>query len=427
MSYPVAYRKGSEQYSSPPADERFRGFQAGPPQAANDNIVAANDNIVDLLPDEQRKQLTRRLINEIERQAVRRLAPKLVPYANALSLAYDAYEFYEWATRKDDVGQPIVTRRLRSEPDFRSWEWQAKHDWPDPSYAMYPPYQTSSAFQFVTWWYCDTGEVLAGSMTLAGLPGHAATIADGVDAVTHGYGAVYTIPVGWPHPPGSRSYQMQMPEVWMGATADDPWYETIVSYDPATEVPVLNPVQWRQARWESEAGEDDPAKDNEPYRAQDERPNEWALSWGSPDVAPGPAPVNHASTKPPKGTKERKFIANARGVIAELFGAMTEWEDFIRALWGALPKKYRTGYYKLHGKNGTVYYKRRRKAGLPEMQRDLWKHFDALDFNDAVWNVATNQLQDALIGKLGKAQQRAARDWLAKMGRPVGFGTGPGM
>lgn len=416
MSYPVAYRKGSEQYSLPPADERFRGFQAGPPQAANDNIVAANDNIVDLLPDEQRKQLTRRLINEIERQAVRRLAPKLVPYANALSLAYDAYEFYEWATRKGDVGEPVFMRVPRSVPDFRSWEWQAKHDWPDPNYVQYPPNRPG----FVTYW-ADSPHNVQYAFELSRLAGHAATISD--QSLT-AFGAVYDLGPYLGHP---HQYRMENPEVWVDTVAGDAWYETTVLYDPASEVPVLNPVQWRQARWESDAGEDDPAKDNEPYRAQDERPNEWALSWGSPDVAPGPAPVNHASTKPPKGTKERKFIANARGRIAELFGAMTEWEDFIRALWGALPKKYRTGYYKLHGKNGTVYYKRRRKAGLPEMQRDLWKHFDALDFNDAVWNVAMNQLQDALIGKLGKAQQRAARDWLAKMGRPVGFGTGPGM
>lgn len=416
MSYPVAYRKGSEQYSPPPADERFRGFQAGPPQAANDNIVAANDNIVDLLPDEQRKQLTRRLINEIERQAVRRLAPKLVPYANALSLAYDAYEFYEWATRKGDVREPVITRVPRSVPDFRSWEWQAKHDWPDPSYALYPPNRPG----FVTYW-ADSPHNLQYAFELSSLAGHAATISDQSDTA---FGAVYDEGAYMGHP---HHYRMENPEVWIGTVAGDVWYETTVLPDTGVEVPVLNPVQWRQARWESEAGEDDLAKDSEPYRAQDERPNEWALSWGSPDVAPGPAPVNHASTKPPKGTKERKFIANARGRIAELFGAMTEWEDFIRALWEALPKKYRTGYYKLHGKNGTVYYKRRRKAGLPEMQRDLWKHFDALDFNDAVWNVAMNQLQDALIGKLGKAQQRAARDWLAKMGRPVGFGTGPGM
>ena len=144
----------------------------------------------------------------------------------------------------------------------------------------------------------------------------------------------------------------------------------------------------------------------------------------------GTAPKYHVSRVPPRGRKQKKFMAQSKlafRAIANVFGSLTEVSDFVEALWKALPKKYRYGYYALHGKGGKIVYVRRHKAGLPQMSRDIFNHLDQIDMNGAIWNVLTNQLEDALVGKFGKAQQRASKDYLNQIGRPFGFGTGPAL
>lgn len=143
--------------------------------------------------------------------------------------------------------------------------------------------------------------------------------------------------------------------------------------------------------------------------------------------------ITHTSRRPPSNVKERKFIANARGQIANLFGTITEYGDFIDALLDALPHRIKPGtknesivpgWYLIHGKGGKPFWIQRHEGTLVQKTQALWQNAEHIDFNAMLWNVAVNQLQDHLIGKFGKAQQDAARNWLESMGRPVGFGTG---
>lgn len=141
-----------------------------------------------------------------------------------------------------------------------------------------------------------------------------------------------------------------------------------------------------------------------------------------PDGTVRPPNDTHTNSPPAPGDKERKVIANPRSssLVSWLVGTVTESIDFIEALHDALPKdRQATSWYK--DKNGKW-----RKAN-PSAQKQLdalYKNIDKLDVKQALKNVLINQLQDALIGKLGSRAQKEAKPFLEMLGRPVGFQTG---
>lgn len=137
-----------------------------------------------------------------------------------------------------------------------------------------------------------------------------------------------------------------------------------------------------------------------------------------------PKPDDHRSKPPGPGDKERKVIANVRNgsLVGWLIGTVTESIDFIEAVHKALPKDVRMHWRKdAKGKWRPV------KPAVDVMLADLYQHFDKLDLNEALKNVLIEQLQDAAVGKLGKRAQQEAKPFLEKLGRPVGFGTGPAL
>lgn len=134
----------------------------------------------------------------------------------------------------------------------------------------------------------------------------------------------------------------------------------------------------------------------------------------------------HVSRPAPQGTKERKFIANVRAAsfLGRVLNFTTESMDMVTAVWEAIPPRYRASqkYSKKKGKWVQIY------QPLPqEKMKELWQHFDKVDVNEAIKNIAVNQLEDAAIGKLGAAAQKHAKPVLEQLGRPVGFGTGPAL
>lgn len=138
---------------------------------------------------------------------------------------------------------------------------------------------------------------------------------------------------------------------------------------------------------------------------------------------PSAPPTSHVMT--PR-TRERKFIANvrARSFIGKVVNFTTESLDMLTAVWEALPEKYRTGQVWSRRKNKwvQVYYPKPQ-----EKAADLWKHWKEIDVNEAIKNIALNQLEDAAYGRLGAAQQKAARPLLEAIGKPVGLTTGPAL
>lgn len=138
-------------------------------------------------------------------------------------------------------------------------------------------------------------------------------------------------------------------------------------------------------------------------------------------------PGTHINAPPAAGTKERKVIANvaARSLVGLAANFLTEGADAIEAIHDALPPEAKSGWYHLHGKGGKMYWKKRRKVSPQVMLRDLYRHWDKVDVSDALKNLAKNEVEDRLIGKAGRAQQKASQGWLQQLGRPVGLGTGP--
>jgi len=149
------------------------------------------------------------------------------------------------------------------------------------------------------------------------------------------------------------------------------------------------------------------------------------------------------------------------GIVA---GAVTESVDGLTAVWKALPPEYRTGMKYVRATNIATYevftltgwewrtkdqmgpdvlfWSGRKDAAYnikgyrwrqnyypkpQEMARDLWKHWDKVDVSEAVWNLASNEVEDRAYAKMSPSNTVSGRQWLERTGRPVGFETGLAM
>lgn len=413
MTYPVAYRKDSQEYTDWPRPKGARDIQTRKPRPANDNVPdPANDNISELIPEEIRQRVNARTLSNAGRFLGRKVLPKLNPYADAISIGVQIGEMI------NEFRRPIITPGTpgggEASLDLTGWDWEGSPFNYPADRPYWVRFQVSDYFGIT---YADTIEEL---------PGHAASPADNaIDAL----GSVY-----WQG--GDAQYMLKAPDMWHDGLVD-PWVETGGS--PETVRWVVEPTRDRRpSRIEREnsdsGGEEIPAHDPEVWINTRHRLNTWAVSTGV-TIRPGGAiadapfapPRIHINRPPPKGTKEKKFIASARGTIVAVFGGVTEVSDMVDALWEALPKSRRYGYYLLHKKGGGTFWKRRHGATMGRKMRDIWGGLDDLDLNEAIWNLATNQLEDAAIGKLGKAAQKAQKPWLDQLGRPLGLGAGPAL
>lgn len=120
--------------------------------------------------------------------------------------------------------------------------------------------------------------------------------------------------------------------------------------------------------------------------------------------------------KPGNKTRESKWTptsgATVGSTVLRAVGMVTEGLDFAGALWSALPKSQRTGYYPLHyrdKKTGDikVYYKYRHKASVQDKLKDLVRGFDDIDVSKAISAVIDENIEDALYGGVGRATQKA--------------------
>lgn len=123
-------------------------------------------------------------------------------------------------------------------------------------------------------------------------------------------------------------------------------------------------------------------------------------------IAPKPVvlPGVHRNRPPPRGTKERKFIlAPAQdSVIGILANAVTETNDFVEALYFAIPPRLRGP---------------KRHTTLQEKMAAIYLHYDQINVGYAFNNLLQNQIGDAIGGMQGRLQARA--------NRKLGLSTGP--
>lgn len=123
-------------------------------------------------------------------------------------------------------------------------------------------------------------------------------------------------------------------------------------------------------------------------------------------------------------TRERKFNGNAFTLaVWRVVDTTTEGNDFIRALFKALPPRRQREFHRWFNQR----YGDRDNAGWYVYHRTLWtiRHFNEIDINEAIGNVIMNQIEDRIWGAYFAERSRQSRQGRRfgpyERGRPRGF------
>lgn len=173
--------------------------------------------------------------------------------------------------------------------------------------------------------------------------------------------------------------------------------------------------------------------------------------------APSPVPVPGGNPQPPgPNVKERKVRVKLYGVyqaVGRAWGFATEAGDAVDAVHDALanhckakpvwvptdrPSSGNIGIRQRQGirKRGALNWRWKPGKGwvrengyyraptLVEKSNAVYKNFECVDIGKAIENLAKDQLEDFLIGKIGEQLKKASK---RKKGLPLGYGTGPAL
>lgn len=114
----------------------------------------------------------------------------------------------------------------------------------------------------------------------------------------------------------------------------------------------------------------------------------------------GIIPPSFQYAKPPPGTREKKLKVNTRLAPFLIINALTESIDFTKAIWEALPAKYRKA-------KGTR---------IDYMLADIWRHWDKIDWREAAYNLVENAVEDNTIGRINRAVNSRTEDVFGRTG-----------
>lgn len=183
------------------------------------------------------------------------------------------------------------------------------------------------------------------------------------------------------------------------------------------------------------------------------------LPGGSPSVTVDPQgnvrPRTQANpARPGRGVAEKKVKGGAALFAAgKAIGAVTETADFVEALYKALDKQclkakgasaprttWRAGatgagrmgddgknwhWSPGHGWRREVGYYQ--KVSMPDQAMAIYRNLDCLDVEQAIKNVIANQIEDAILGSLGKQSKKASQKKRPHGAMPFGFEVGPAL
>lgn len=138
------------------------------------------------------------------------------------------------------------------------------------------------------------------------------------------------------------------------------------------------------------------------------------------EVGPGVSvvtPPAHKNEPADTNTRESKHKLLAHhSLVGRIFGGLTEGADFVDALYEALPDWVRKiERRKRHGKDPSF-------TGKMEV---LWKYHKHINVEQAIVNVAMNQIEDMLLGKTMQRINKGFSEAPHFRNRPVGIGFGP--
>jgi hypothetical protein len=131
---------------------------------------------------------------------------------------------------------------------------------------------------------------------------------------------------------------------------------------------------------------------------------------GPPISRPPSVVAPHSAARPRRGTREKKLIGQAKGALKTFLNVVTEGKDVVDAVYKGLPVK-------------------RRKFGASPQEKAaaIYKHFDELDAGIAIKELIKNQAEDAVFGKIGRAQGKANRRLSERYGARIQIGMGPAL
>lgn len=403
---------------------------------ANDRGHYIRQKIQRDLKEEAAQQATKRLTRQVAKQLFKRLA-------GPASLLLDAYELYDlakktdWRKKQPDQSTELEPRPTGSTGPTVPANWIEQFTWSD----------AVGAAGGSSWQYRDVGHFSnpGSSSQIIGDPGSNLWSNIGSDPKYRvrpdsteitavgphgsnqwGVNGHWHVPANTTQPGGLRRPRQEgdiAPDTAPGPNpAQRPGHSSNPDRRRQFDQPGRHPYAPSHGPLPTRVPS--PTTDPRPSPAGKPRPIAPPMIIGGPGTLPktNPKPDGHNSTPPGPGEKERKTIANPKsgGLVSWAVGTVTESIDFIEALHDALPDDVKRHYYK--DSKGKW---RRAKPSASTMLKDLYKNFDKLDLNEALKNVIINQLQDAIIGKLGARAQKEAKPFLELLGRPVGFGTGP--
>lgn len=183
---------------------------------------------------------------------------------------------------------------------------------------------------------------------------------------------------------------------------------------PYRLIPRLRPNPWRSPHEQRQAGYDSPSlpggRPGIPVRP-DQLPTTYPTVEYSSNPADTPRPLPVHTLKPPGGgEKEGKVkISNGERFIHNIVSTVGEVNEFIDALYKTLPSAKKVKY------NGTFYTK---FAPTPqEKVRALYDNWAHVNYVEAIFNVAENQIEDRIFGEIGKANAKLSREVLTSRSR----------
>jgi len=154
-----------------------------------------------------------------------------------------------------------------------------------------------------------------------------------------------------------------------------------------------------------------PQEDPTPKNPYDPYPEPWIGERPSIDFEPfkPPTPGVHEERPPEPPEKEgKKRLSNTVAAgwtkfLEKAVNGYTESDDFITAIYKGLPWYLR----RWRGRDGVW---RDRDITSKSRAERIYKEFGNIDINDAIGNVAVNELNDRAYGKVGNALSKRARE-----------------
>lgn len=271
-------------------------------------------------------------------------------------------------------------------------------------------------------------------------------------------------PPGAPQPSPDYVPRRVIPEL-----PDSPYRETGPKPAPVTPIPLL-PAPWPGAPQIPAPPGVAPAPNPLPGIDPVVSPTVGVTVHPNGRVKPFISLDPHERRRPKKG-REREAKVKVRGVwtILRIVNGVTEGLDFLDALYDALPYGVRNqggpvdgtfdraGYDKALAEwraNGSDRWARpmadefwhwksfngvrfsspealsewNKKHNRPQWKaRQVYDYWDLIDKKQAVKNVISNAIEDAIFGTIGSKVTKASKPWYDRSGRPVGFMAGPAL